>query len=65
MEQEDYMSWGSANPEQAGWYLVTLENGTVMPLYRMDYPKGNYSWQGCHSNVIASQKFPKPYQKLY
>ena len=57
------MSWGKSNPKQAGWYLVTLENGTIMPLYRMEYPKGNFTWNGISMwKVIASMKFPKPYK---
>jgi len=57
------MSWGKSRPESQGWYIVTLDNGTVMPMYRMEYPKGNFTWQGlsCGLDVLASTKFPKPY----
>lgn len=58
------MSWGKCNPKQYGWYLVTLNNGTVMPMNRMEYPKENFTWQGLWSGqeVIASMKFPKAYK---
>jgi len=58
------MSWGKHDPEKDGWYLVTLNNGTVMPMRRMEYPKGNFTWQGvsCGLEVIASIKFPKAYR---
>jgi len=57
------MSWGTSEPKQEGWYLVTLNNGCVMPLHRGEYPRGNFSWYGlaCGSTVVASMKFPKAY----
>ncbi len=56
------MSWGSKEPKNAGWYLVTLKNGTVMPALRKEYPEGNFTWSqlACGAEVIASLRFPKP-----
>lgn len=59
------MRWGSCEPQKEGWYLVTLTNGTVMPLYRVNYPDGNYWWKGAmRSEVIAAIKFPKPFKMV-
>lgn len=62
------MKWGSKEPCKEGWYLVTTYVGrtkTVMPAYRMEYPKGNFTWQNISNpgGIIASIRFPKPYQK--
>ena len=59
------MSWGKCDPKQDGWYIVTMKNGTVMPMYRREYPKGNFIWNGLWNNteVIASIRFPKAYNK--
>lgn len=60
------MKWGSSEPKKEGWYLVTLNDYTVMPMYRMEYPPKNFSWNGNFSFnkfVIASMKFPKPYTR--
>jgi len=57
------LKWGRSEPKKQGWYLVTLDDTTVMPLYRMEYPKNNFTWKGlcCGSKVTASMKFPKGY----
>lgn len=46
---DGYAFWDThANPTQSGWYLVTMENDEgqryVVPLYRMEYPYGNFTW---------------------
>lgn len=61
------MSWGTANPTKIGWYLVTVEGvggRHVMPLFRREYPEGNWTWEGLSGNikVVASLKFPTPYK---
>jgi len=58
------MKWGSSKPTKEGWYLVTLNNNIVMPMYRKEYPPKNFTWDGSFSfgvSVLASIKFPKPY----
>ena len=58
------MRWGSSEPETRGWYLVTLNDYTVMPMYRSEYPPEYFTWQGNFSlgvSVVASMKFPEPY----
>ena len=64
-----YAVWDThTNPTQSGWYLVTMENDTgqryVAPLYRMEYPYGNFTWEmnKMLSKVIAVQLFPSPYK---
>ncbi|MDF2854551.1 MAG: hypothetical protein K0Q87_402 [Neobacillus sp.] len=57
------MGWSTKPPTKDGWYLVTLADGTVMPALRVEYPKGNFSWQhlACNAQVLAAMKFPKAY----
>jgi len=59
------MRWSINPPKKYGWYLVTLTDGTVMPMYRQEYPPKYFSWQGvaCGAEVMASIKFPAPYRK--
>lgn len=58
----------NANPTQSGWYLVTIENEVgqryVAPLYCMEYPYGNFTWEmnKMIGKVIAVQPFPSPYE---
>lgn len=58
------MGWSINPPKKTGWYLVTLQNGCVVPARRDEYPKGNFHWGELHDtdSVIASMKFPKPYK---
>lgn len=55
-------------PTQSGWYLVTLENDAgqryVAPLYRMEYPPGNFTWEKNNmlGKVVATMQFPVPYE---
>lgn len=61
-------NWGKPNPKKEGWYLCTVKVGfshcrSVMPLYRGEYPPGNWIWTGLnHGEVVAAIKFPKPYE---
>lgn len=64
-----YAAWDThTNPTQSGWYLVTIENEVgqryVTPLYRMEYPYGNFTWEMNQmiGKVIAVQPFPSPYE---
>ena len=58
----------NANPTQSGWYLATIENEVgqryVTPLYCMEYPYGNFTWEmnKMIGKVIAVQPFPSPYE---
>ena len=58
--------WGTSKPRQTGWYLCTIIDNYsryVMPLERMEYPSGNWTWRGINNEeVISSIKFPKPYK---
>lgn len=58
------MKWSMNPPKKNGWYLVTLKDGIVMPAYRMEYPKGNFTWSqlACNAEVVACVRFPKPYK---
>ena len=67
------MMWGKSNPRKAGWYMCTLtrESGVplspryVRPLCRVEYPPGNFVWDGlANERVIAAMKFPAPYQGM-
>jgi len=55
-------------PTKAGWYLATIENSVgyryVAPLYCMEYPYGNFTWEmnKMIGKVIAVQPFPSPYE---
>lgn len=59
--------WGTANPKREGWYLCTVQINSqryVIPLQRYEYPKNNWHWNGLNcGKVVASQKFPLPYNK--
>lgn len=63
------MYWEIKEPRQRGWYLVTVEcrNGElyVLPLFRSEYPNGNFYWRDFNSSlgdaVIACVPFPEPY----
>lgn len=61
------MTWNkNPNPKSAGWYLCTVEvsgGRFVMPVERVEYPKGHFSWGGIAygSKIVACVKFPKPY----
>ena len=59
------MRWSTKAPKKAGWYLVTLKDGIVMPAYRSEYPTGNFTWKELPhgSVVIASIRFPKAYKE--
>lgn len=64
-----YAFWDThTNPTQSGWYLVTMENDTgqryVVPLYRIEYPYGNFTWEmnKMLGKVVAVQPFPSPYK---
>ena len=61
------MKWGTSEPKREGWYLCTVKiiGGVIIaPLFRMEYPQNNYSWEELHDGevVIASIKFPKPWE---
>lgn len=57
------MTWSTnVNPKQEGWYLVTVDDRYVMPAYRMEYPKGNFTWKDNVPKITATMKFPKPYK---
>ena len=58
------MGWSTNPPKKTGWYLVTLQNGGVMPARRDEYPKGNFHWGAIHApdSIIASMRFPTPYK---
>lgn len=61
------MTWNkNPNPKSSGWYLCTVEvsgGRFVMPVERVEYPKGNFTWSstGYGGKVVACAKFPKPY----
>ena len=61
------MKWNTnTEPKKEGWYLVTIlkDNGHVfvMPLDRVEYPKGNFYWKDIpEGQVVAQIEFPKPY----
>lgn len=59
------MSWSTNPPKKQGWYLITTKDGVVMPAYRMEYPKNNFTWTHIcmDTPVIANTRFPKPYVK--
>lgn len=64
-----YALWdANSKPTQSGWYLATMENSVgqryVAPLYRMEYPHGNFTWEmnKMLGKVIAVQPFPSPYK---
>ena len=65
------MTWSTnTEPKKTGWYLVTTKGGTVMPVKREEYPKGNFYWAnppigfiGDTHNIIAVCRFPKPYTR--
>lgn len=61
------MIWNTnTEPQAEGWYLCTLQGKHkryVMPLYRYEYPEGNFYWD-CLSErdkVRACVEFPEPY----
>lgn len=62
------MMWGKSTPRKEGWYLCTVMKSTghryVLPLFRSEYPSGNFTWSGLcnYDRVIAAVKFPAPYQ---
>lgn len=48
------MTWSTnVNPKQEGWYLVTVDGRYVMPAYRMEYPKGNFTWKDNARSVVT------------
>ena len=55
------MKWSTTPPKKDGWYLVTVKDGIVMPAYRMEYPKGNFTWQrlACGAEVWLALDFQK------
>lgn len=60
------MTWNkNPNPKSAGWYLCTVEvsgGRFVMPVERVEYPKGNFTWSSTgYGKIVACVKFPKPY----
>ncbi len=61
------MEWDTdISPTKTGWYLCTTENSNnkrfVTPLYRNEYPAGNFYWIGKVSGeIVAVCPFPEPY----
>ena len=61
------MTWNTnTEPQAEGWYLCTLQGHKryVMPLYRYEYPEGNYYWDRYANTdeIIACAEFPEPYK---
>lgn len=61
------MTWNkNPNPKSKGWYLCTVEESGrhwVMPIHRIEYPEGNFTWQCAYNTkIVACVKFPKPYE---
>lgn len=60
------MTWNkNTEPKTTGWYLCTIQLSKryVMPIYRCEYPKGNYYWDcGSDTKIVACVKFPEPYK---